>query len=337
MKLSATEAFKQLKNREWAPAYLVLGEEPFQVSEIISRFKRTILGDAEDADFNLDVFSGDKAESGDLKEAVDTMPGLFATEESNRLVICQRFEKMAKKKIDWLVDYVEDPAPTTCLLLVASTVDKRVSWFKKFSKKAAIIEVSEPHEREWSKWQKYFEKKCGKKIHPYAWEYLLEVSERKLSLLWKELEKVSLYAGERENLSYEDFGAFSSVGKQISIFDFVDMVMARNKFKVIHHYREMVRNGESPLKLFSLIVRQFRLMEQLSVLSASQTDSKEIASRMGVHPFVVKKLTSQLRNHRSSLRETIHLLAEADYQVKTGGGDVYHSFLIPYLSGMSAN
>ena len=68
-----------------------------------------------------------------------------------------------------------------------------------------------------------------------------------------------------------------------------------------------------------MLARQYNLMLQAKELKKRGVPDREIASKIGVPPFVVSKYLSQASKYKSSeLRNALERCAQADQDVKTG-------------------
>ncbi len=334
MIVSAQQIFKELEAGTWRPFYLVVGEEPFQSSEILSRLK-VFLSKGEIGDsFNYEAWDGEGLDAAGLLASLETLPGLFDGEGTKRLVVCQRFDKVTTAGLEVLDSYFRNPLSTTCFVLLASKVDKRKAWVKCVDEKGAHVEVNEPYERDWPKWQGYLERKTGKKVESNAWEVLLDGASRSLSLVWAELQKLAIYVGEKGVITRKDVIELSPAPGGSDVFDLVDDVLCRRKEAAVHRYQRLLRSGESEIKILSLFVRQFRLVDNYQRLAREGvTDSKVIAPQIGVHPFLVSKIKAQAQHHTpKSLAARISELSECDYHMKIGEGHLFEDFLIPYFN-----
>ena len=76
-----------------------------------------------------------------------------------------------------------------------------------------------------------------------------------------------------------------------NIFNLVDMIVSGQKKQVYKMIREQYRNGKDAGYVFSMILRQFRILIQLRDLydRFDSLSSSDIAKQLGLHPFVVKK------------------------------------------------
>ena len=334
MEVSASQIFKDLDQGKWKPFYLILGEEPFQATEITDRLKQFFVKQATQDAFNYDAFDGEHLDAGRLLSVLDTLPGLFDEPNASRLVVCTKVDKAPNSAFEILEGYFQNPSPTTCFLMTATKVDRRKSWVKQVEKLGYTVEVSEPYEREWPRWQQYFEKKVGKKIETEAWEILVESCGRVLSVAWSEVQKASLYVGSRSIVTREDLQNLAASGGDNDVFAFAEEVLCRRSFKAMKRYYQLCKNGENEIKLLSILVRQFRMVEQCSQLMAKGiTDSKTLSAQIGTHPFFVPKIMGQAKHQTPvTLRRAIDLLADCDYRLKTGAGSLFEHFMVPYFS-----
>lgn len=334
MPTTAQKVFKDLETHAWKPLYLVVGSEPFQAHEIIKQFKNRFVKEESAQALNFEVWDGEGLNAGELLNSLDMLPGLFSTEEEIRLVLCQRFDKASASNLELLQKYFSNPSSSTVFLMLAEKADKRKSWYKAVEEAGDIIEIREPYDREWPKWLGYFEKKYGKKIDPSAWEMLVSGSGRCLSLLASEIEKTSVYLDKKANLQVSDVQAMGAYSAGEDIFSLVEDIALNKRASALKKYDSLIRQGESEVKLLSIIVRQFRMIEQASRLTKSGvTDPKLIAGQIGAHPFFVSKIFEQMKKHsEEKLGRVLDLLAKTDFQIKTGNGNLFEQFLVPYFS-----
>jgi DNA polymerase-3 subunit delta len=98
--------FQSLQQKQFAPFYLVDGEEPFYIDLITNFFEENILQPSE-KDFNLISIYGKDAEWADVVNACRRFP-MFA---ERQVVILKDAAQM--RTLNELAGYLENPAPTT--------------------------------------------------------------------------------------------------------------------------------------------------------------------------------------------------------------------------------
>lgn len=329
----AAQIFKELENKQIRPFYLVVGEEPFQGSEITNKIKNHFVSENDDAAFTYESFDGESSDPTKLLASLEMLPGLFDDPTSFRLVKCDRFDRFNAAALDILKPYFENPSPTTAFLILAHKIDKRKSWVKAVQQHGLIVEVSEPYDRDWPKWHHYFEKKCGKRIEIPAWEHLVEFSGKVLSLVWQEVQKASVYVGSKPLISFSDIENLLSQSLKSDVFQFAEDVIAKRKYSAMKGFEALSLEGESEIKILSILVRQFRMVDRCQkLLKEGIKDPKVLAPQLGTHPYFVGKVIDLAKGQSSQeIRQAIHLLAETDYLLKTGQSRIFEAFLTKYL------
>jgi DNA polymerase-3 subunit delta len=141
--------------------------------------------------------------------------------------------------------------------------------------------------------------------------------------LWQmhnEVEKLVAYANGQEVTKemVEELVQASFEGK---IFDLIDAISKRQPAKALKLLQEERWSGASDHYLLTMLGRQVRiLLGARALLDQNLRASKqELASVMGVHPFVAQKALAQAKGFDiETLKATHELLYQFDRQMKTG-------------------
>src|ERR1700744_498876 len=110
MNAELKKLFQGLQLRQFAPVYLIDGEEPYYLDLITAYFEDKILQPAE-RDFNLMVLYGKEAEWPDIVNACRLFP-MFAEKQ---VVILKDAAQL--KNFGELAGYLENPSPSTIFLI----------------------------------------------------------------------------------------------------------------------------------------------------------------------------------------------------------------------------
>ncbi len=98
-----------------------------------------------------------------------------------------------------------------------------------------------------------------------------------------------------------------------NIFKLVDAVSQRQKGAAIQLVNEQLQNGANEMYLLSMINRSFRILNLVK-----ETPIQDQA-KLGLHPFVLKKASSQAQRFQSAdLKRIYQKLLDCDEQIKTG-------------------
>ena|SRR3989338_656193 len=119
-----------------------------------------------------------------------------------------------------------------------------------------------------------------------------------------------------------------------NIFNLVDALVAKNSKKVFAMIEEQYRKGEDAQFIFAMIMRQFKILLQLSdILSRGMRERDDVLARqLGLHPFVLKKsLPFAQKYSLEQLKSIYHELLEIDIKTKTGQGD--QSMMLDFFVG----
>lgn len=149
-----------------------------------------------------------------------------------------------------------------------------------------------------------------------------------LALLDNEIEKLVVYKGFEDVAIIEsaDVTKLSPYVAEASIFDLVDALGNRNAKRASLLLQQKLNEGTEPFYLFSMFIRQFRLLIQVKELAEAGYRPPGIAREIKQHSFVVGKLYQQARGFSLTELEQIyrHLL-EIDIAVKTGQAELLTS------------
>src|SRR5262252_8586803 len=97
------------------PIYVLYGAERYLVDRCLAAIRRAVLGDAgTGASFNHDVFDLKEAPLSRVVATARTMPMMAR----QRLVVAKGIDEVKAPDLEPLLPYVEDPNPTTVLVLV---------------------------------------------------------------------------------------------------------------------------------------------------------------------------------------------------------------------------
>jgi len=142
-----------------------------------------------------------------------------------------------------------------------------------------------------------------------------------LEILSQEIAKIKAYKDEEKKITREDILNLTTKNIDIDIFNFIDMLINKNKM-AIETYNEMLKNGEEPIKILVILANQFRIMYQAKELYKKGYSGNDIAGMIGIHPYRIKLALEKCRNYNSEgLLHYLSELADLDYDIKIGNID----------------
>jgi DNA polymerase-3 subunit delta len=329
--------------------YILHGEDELACSDRVAEFRQKI-GDETTRDLNTTIFDGRKVTLAELRHAADAIPFLA----DKRLVIVEglltRLASSRRKGDDdselsgasreFLKDLLEylprlpdstrlvlvEPrslAPSHPVLKLALETDKRT-----------VRHLPLPSKESMAHWVQKRATLHGGAITLQAANALVtavgydprpsdrdRTSEQgnKLRLLDQEIQKLLTYVNWSRAVTPADVQLLVSEAQQGDLFGMIDALAEGKGQKAIIELHRLIERGKSPLELFGMIVRQFRLMIQVKELDDRGLNGAAIAERLSLHPFVAEKTGKQAQAFSMEQLELVyHRLLEMDVQIKTG-------------------
>ena len=156
-------------------------------------------------------------------------------------------------------------------------------------------------------------------IEPAAATALASVTVGDLRRADNELFKLVSYVSGERAINEADVTLLTPYVADASMFEMVD-ALAEGRGKVaLALVHRLVEQEDEVFGLYGMITRQFRLLLLAKEHLASGGSPREIASAVGVHPYVAEKLAKQTRSFSLEQLETIYrALQDYDFKMKTG-------------------
>ncbi len=301
--------------------YIFHGDDTHSQKEQLAKLQAK-MGDPGMLDLNTTRFDKPMTMS-ELMNACNVMPFLAKV----RLVVVEDlFSGTAGKEfVKEVVAYLPNLPDTTRLFFLESKALRSNHAVLKLAEKSdnAYVKLfSKPEGGALERWIRQQVGKGNGRITPQAVHLLAANIGSELDILANEIEKLLLYKG-TEEIQAEDVTLLSPYAAEASIFDLVDALGNRNSKKAALLLQKKMSEGADPFYLFSMFIRQFRLLIQIKELADDGLRPPAIATSLKLHSFVVGKLYQQCHGFGMSQLEHIyrHLL-EIDVGVKTGRNDM---------------
>ncbi|PLR78096.1 DNA polymerase III subunit delta [Bacillus sp. V3-13] len=319
------DLWRQIKNKQIAPLYLLYGNESFIINETKQLLLKNVLNE-EEADFNFSSYDLEETPIEAVLEDAETFP--FIGEK--RLIIVHNpvflTSEKTKEKVEHdlgkLEAYLKEPAPYSVVVFAApyEKLDERKKITKELKNKAVTLEAKKQNEQELKVWIRERAALNGIQIDENAVEMMLALAGTNLFMLTSELDKLSLYADAEKRIDPATVEKLVSRSLEQNIFALVDKVVNRKIDEALRIYYDLLKQNEEPIKILAIITGQFRLIYQVKDLARRGYGQQQMASYLKIHPFRIKLAAGQASMFTDEdLSKIISMLAEADYQMKTGG------------------
>jgi len=273
------------------PLYYMYGDEPYLMERLVRRIvERLVPPDMRD--FNLNVFYGAENKGEDIAEAAATMP-MFS---SRRVVLVRKADELSAASQEILLSCVRNPSPSTCLLFVGEKIDQRKKFFAEIKKGGVLVEFKRLYENQLPVFIREEASLFGKRLETAAGEMLVHLVGNNLRELVSELEKASLFVGQRELITADDIRSVVSDTKVNSVFDLTDSLGGRKPDKALRSLDTLLRGGEAPLVILAMISRHFRQLWKVRELLDRGTPARDVGNKAGLNPYFLQGIIRQAGN-----------------------------------------
>ena len=311
--------------------HLFVGEDSFLVLEEAKRWKRVFAEKYGDND--LVEFNGLDASPEDIAEAVSS-PAFLS---ERKLVIVKNFLSSRKTEVTQkIIKSVENIPDSTFLLMVETgEIDKRTVAFKELSAMATCKLFLKPKGAQLTNWVLKATGSYGGRMDAQTANYLVSWIGDDLYRLDNEVQKLSLYAGAQACAPSQGGAAAAApitapitiemVDKlvanniQQSIFTLTDNLARKDHASMLKTLKALQSQGEDAPFIFSMVVREFRIMIEIKALLNEGHSPAQIARDTKMHPFVVETAARHTKNFSfEKMRRALRELLELDERLKTG-------------------
>jgi DNA polymerase-3 subunit delta len=313
------------------PVYFLYGPETYLVDEEIRRLMDQILP-LSTRGLNLHLFSGEEHPIQEIVQTALTLP-MFS---KHRFVLVREADKVDGDQMAPLLEYFQDPSPTTCLTMVAQIVGPWKRHLKEIEKVGKVIEYPRLKGRGLVSWVRKRMSEKGKALSEEAADYLVEVVGDHLHDLDNALEKAFISVGEKRTIDLNDMEEIVSEVRISTVFDLMDAIGHQHLEKALGILNKAMESKTIPFKkdeefskrmddpvplLLSMMARQYRNIWIVKEMMSRYHGAGEVAKSLSMSPWLVKKLIEQEKLFSgASLREGILKCHRTDLSIKRGRG-----------------
>ena len=249
---------------EFAPVYLLMGEESYFIDALSRQLASTILTEAEQA-FNQITVYGRDSEAGQVINLCRQMPMMG----SYQVVILKEAQQL--RGLDKLSLYTQKPSPTTILVIChkEKNADKRSAFYKGCAANGAVLESVRPRDYEIASWLQRFIAGKGLAIDTKALSMLTDHLGTDLAKISNELGKLLLSLPEgTKKITDAHIEQNIGISKDFNNFELCKAVTGQNLEQALRIADHFARNPkDNPLLVTILaLFNQFREIFRINYL-----------------------------------------------------------------------
>jgi DNA polymerase-3 subunit delta len=243
---------------------------------------------------------------------------------ADRQVVIVKEAQDLSRTIEKLVDYVNNPQPTTVLVInyKYKKIDKRKGLYKALSKIEAVFESKKLYDNQVPDWIRRVLAGQGYTITPKASQMLVEFLGTDLSKIENELNKLKIVLPKESQITPEAIEENIGISKDYNNFELRKAVGERNMtkaFKIVKYFGDNPKDNPMVVTV-SLLFNFFSQLLQYHGLN--DKSPRSVASALKINPYFVNEYTSAARNYpMKNVSRAVALLRQFDVKGKGVGAN----------------
>ncbi len=277
------QILSDLKQKQYSPVYLLMGEEGFYIDLISDYIQNQILDEME-REFNLTVLYGKDTDIATVVNAAKRYPMM----SSYQVVIVKEAQNI--KAWDDLAYYLQKPLNSTILVLCYKygTPDKRKKWVQETAKTGIVFESNKLRDYEIAGWIGKYAKSKNIQLDEKATAVLAEFLGTDLSKIANELDKLMLTVPVGTRINLEIIEKNIGISKDYNVFELQAALINKDILKanrIIRYFAENKKNNPLVVVLGQLFNFFTNLMIYHYLADKSQMT---VSSELKINPYFVK-------------------------------------------------
>jgi DNA polymerase-3 subunit delta len=279
---------KALTAKQYAPLYVVHGDEPYYI-DLIAESMESLVVPSSEQPFNQFVLYGKDLSVAALLGHARRFPMLA----ERQLVLIKEAQDVAgldaKDSSRLLEEYALHPVRSTVLVLCfKQPVDERKSWMKAVEKNGIVVASRKLYDTKVPDWIADYCHQRGAKVSKNALMMLGESVGNDLKRLANELDKILLNLRAGQDITAEVVETYVGVSKEYNNFEFQKALFQRDVVKANRIARFFAGNPKNYPIQPTLMVLYNAFSKLMLVHASDERGERALAAQLGVNPYFVK-------------------------------------------------
>lgn len=305
----------QLAKREYAPIYLLHGEEGYFIDALEKEFEEIL--PPEERDFNMYTMYAPQVSADDVMDTCRRYPMM----SEYQVVILKEAQSVRADYVNRLHLYASQPSPTTILVICCRGSQVKAKDLLAEMKKngGVVFESKKIDERNIGNIISSFIKNKGLNIEPKGLAMLRDYVGTDLSRLYNEIDKLTIVLGEGATVTPESIERNIGVSKDYNNFELIDAIAQKDSLKmysIVEYFRANSKNNPTVMTITTI----FNFFSNLLLLYflKDKSDNAMMAELGFKWPIQLRSYKPALRNYNAY--KTIEIIsAIRDFDAKSKG------------------
>jgi DNA polymerase-3 subunit delta len=298
-----SEIKNDIKNKNFSPIYLLMGEEEFYIDNITNLFIEDVLTE-EEKEFNLNILYGKETSVDQIISICKKYPLM----SKHQIVLVKEAQDLSRS-FDGLIDYFKKPLESTILIInyKHKSIDKRKSSFKELKKNAKVFESKKLYDNQVQNWISDTINSAGFSIDRKSVSLINEHLGNSLSKISNEIDKLLEIKKKEKIIELDDIEKYIGISKEFNNFELRKALGEKNynkAFQITQYFSE--NPNSNPIVVTISIIFDFFNKLLLFHSNNSLNDTK-IASLIGINPFFIKEYKTASINY--DLKQVVRIIS----------------------------
>jgi len=306
--MNIKDALNAIKTGNVLPVYFLKGNDHFLQSFFIERVSNIFF---QDMPVDKTLMLPDDMKG---KAIIDqlTVNDLFATK---KLFILRNPQQLRGRVIDDLLDYCKSPQENHILILIHDDWIIKSKFLTQLQKLTNSVDVQTPFKTEMKKWANFFLKEKSKRADPLIVDNLIEIAGDSLGHLNNEIEKVCIWASEKDLIEKTDIERFTGWKRERQRWEFLLALGSRDLKNSILLGKSIISANETMVTLI------YPLTSMFTELLLAKYENGTFSGSSGyvpLPPSIKKKIPQFSRKfNETELESSLEYLGHIDQRQKT--------------------
>lgn len=315
---SADQVLKQLKKGQYAPTYLLFGEEAFYIDQISDYIEANALTAAEKG-FNLTITYGKDVELNPILESARRFP-MMAQRQVIIVKEAQALKEFGEKAgQQLLIRYCTNPTPTTILVFCYKhkSLNTKAKWLQDLAHLATVVESKKIYNDKLPSWIKSHFTSLNYSIEDKATFMMAEFIGNDLNRIVNESKKMTVNYPAGSTISSNDVLKHIGVSKEYNIFELQNALAHRDVLKA----NKIIQYFNANPKDHPLIPTIFMIYTFFSKVLLCQhnknRDQDSLARMLKINKYFLREYFTAIRNyHTAKILSNLQYIHKADLSSK---------------------
>lgn len=326
MILTREQLWDQVQRREFAPVYVLYGEETYLRQQAEKAIAQHCFSEADARDFNETEFSLSTPEN--LRRALEAAEQLPMMSERRLIRITDAAvgasaarDTLKEEHEPLLTSYFNRPSPTSVVIFIGSELNRNRKMMKLLEKFAAVVKFDQLGEAGLRSWAERIFKRNGVTIENAAIGLLASLCGHNVARLENEAEKLMTAALPDKVITLELVEALVADHRELDSFVLTNELSRNRPQEALKALRKILEDGAEPVVLLGSLGFYFRKLGIVKSQTERGVDRGVITRALGVrfdqHDAY---FAAARRTDSAEIEYAVKRIAETDLAVKTSKG-----------------